>query len=80
MLEENDDLMFEDYCSELNEEDHKGIQVIDEVIDWKFICPTLRLSQEEEVKIYRVWKCCLIIKVLGWKFVFCLLERKLLQL
>ena len=78
--DEIDDLEEEEFLSDSDDDLLKGIQIVEEVIDGKFICPVMHLSCEEEARIQKPWWRCLIIKLVGCRIRFRLLERKLLQL
>ena len=54
--------------------------MFNEVVDGQRLCPPLKLSYEEEVRIRKPWKQCLIIQVLSRRVGFRILEQKLLQL
>ena len=68
----------EKYLNDSKEESNDWIQMVDEVIDGNFICPILHLSKEEEARIRKPWRRCLIIKLLGRSLGFRFLEKKLL--
>ena len=57
---------------------NEGIEIIDEVMNDKTAIAILKRFKEEEVCIRKLWRKCLIIKLLGKWIGFKLLELKLI--
>ncbi|CAI8597843.1 unnamed protein product [Vicia faba] len=57
----------------------EGMKVVEETIE-EYECPTFTLTETEKKRIYRPWKRCVIMKLLGIKIGYKALESRLKQM